>query len=159
LQKEIGKVLLKHYKKIFSTRQWNYHFENKSTTLVSINKLLDKHAVDENITKVANQSLGSIVKGLAAIQDIRKQMLALNKERVPNEQWTLILFFVLMLTGAVSTLPSVGAIFPSVLKAAFVVSVISVMYILYRLNNLMFTEKIMGEDSANDVVDIIKGNK
>lgn len=159
LQNEVGKVLVTHYKKITTTKKWNYHFEHKSTTLTSIHKLLDTYAVDDNITKLGNQSLGSIIKGLATIQDIRKQMLALSKEKVPREQWALILIFVFMLVGAVSTLPSVGVIFPSILKAAFVVSVISVMYILFRLNNLMFTEKIMGEDSAHDVIEIIKGKK
>ena len=159
LQKEIGKVILAHYKKIASTKQWSYHFEHKSSTLVSIHTLLDEHVVEDDVTKLSNQAIGSIVKGLGAIQNIRKQMLALNKERVPREQWALMLIFLFMLVGAVSTLPSVGMLFPAILKAAFVVSVISVMYILYRLDNLMFTEELMGEESAQDVMAIIKGKK
>jgi len=54
---------------------------------------------------------------------------------------------------------SVGMLWPSVLKAAFVMSVLSVMFILYRLNNLAFTEDLMGAESAQDVLDIIKGSK
>jgi hypothetical protein len=86
-------------------------------------------------------------------------MLALSRERVPFEQWVLILFFVAMLIGTVSTMASVGMLWPSVLKAAFVMSVLSVMFILYRLNNLAFTEDLMGAESAQDVLDIIKGTK
>jgi hypothetical protein len=159
LQQEIGGVVKTHYEKIFATKQWNYHFENKSMTLSSIHELLEEHIDEKKVTKLANQSIGAIVKGLGAAQDVRKSMLALNRERVPFEQWILIMFFVAMLVGTVSTMESVGMIWPAVLKAAFVISVLSVMYILYRLNNLAFTEDLMGAESAQDVIDIIDGNK
>jgi hypothetical protein len=86
-------------------------------------------------------------------------MLALNRERVPVEQWVLILFFVMMLIATVSAMESVGVLLPAILKAAFVISVLSVMFILYRLNNLAFTEDLMGAESAQDVLDIIAGDK
>lgn len=159
LQQEIGKVIQTHYKKIFSSKRWDYHFTHKSTTISKIHSLLEDHIEDDKVTKLSNQSIGSVVKNLGAAQDIRKSMLALSNERVPLEQWVLIIFFVTMLVGTVSTMQSVGVLWPSVLKAAFVVSVISVMVILYRLNNLAFTEEIMGAQSAQDVLDIIKGKK
>jgi len=159
LQQEIGEVIKAHYEKIFATKQWNYHFEHKSVTLSSIHALLDEHIEEKEVTKLSNQSIGAIVKGLGAAQDVRKSMLALNRERVPSEQWVLILFFVSMLVATVSVMPSVGVLLPSILKAAFVISVLSVMFILYRLNNLEFTEDLMGAESAQDVIDIIDGNK
>jgi hypothetical protein len=159
LQTKIGEVLRTHYQKIFETKQWNYHFENKSTTLSSLHALLEEHIDEKKVTKLSNQSIGAIVKGLGAAQDVRKSMLALNRERVPFEQWILIMFFVAMLVGTVSTMSSVGLIWPAVLKAAFVISVLSVMYILRRLNNLAFTEDLMGSESAQDVLDIIEGTK
>jgi len=159
LQQEIGLVVTAHYDKIFATKEWNYHFKRKSTTLSSIHDLLEKHIDDKKVTKLANQSIGAIVKGLGVAQDVRKSMLALSRERVPFEQWVLIMFFVAMLIGTVSTMASVGMIWPSVLKAAFVMSVLSVMFILYRLNNLAFTEDLMGAESAQDVLDIITGSK
>lgn len=159
LQSEIGDVVKAHYDKIFVTKQWSYHFENKSDTLTSVHELLQEHIDEKKVTKLANQSIGAIVKGLGVAQDIRKSMLALSKERVPFEQWILIMFFVAMLIGTVSTMPSVGLVWPSVLKAAFVISVLSVMFILHRLNNLAFTEDLMGAESAQDVLDIIEGTK
>jgi len=159
LQQEIGAVIQTHYEKIFASKRWDYHFTHKSTTLSSIHALLEEHIDEKSVTKLANQSIGAIVKGLGAAQDIRKSMLALSRERVPLEQWVLIIFFVAMLVGTVSTMESVGVLLPSVLKAAFVVSVVSVMFILYRLNNLAFTEEIMGAQSAQDVLDIIEGKK
>lgn len=159
LQDEVGKVIENHYKRIFETKQWDYHFKHKSTTITSLHALLEEKVDDESVTKVSNQALGSIIKGLGAAQDIRKSMVALSRERIPSEQWILIVFFVVMLIGTVSTLASVGLFFPSILKAAFVVTVLSVMYILYRLNNLIYTEDIMGADSAQDVLDIIANKK
>ncbi len=159
LQSDIAEVIKSHYEKIFATKQWNYHFTHKSVTLASIHGLLDEHVDDDKVSKLSNQSIGAVVKSLGAAQDIRKQMVALSRERVPFEQWILIIFFVLMLIGTVSTVPSAGDFFPSLLKAAFVISVLSVIYILHRLNNLVFTENIMGEESARDVIEIIEGTK
>jgi len=159
LQKDMGEVIKAHYEKIFQTKQWNYHFEHKSTTLSSIHRLLDKHIKEDKVTKLSNQSIGAIVKSLGVAQDVRKSMLALNRERVPVEQWVLILFFVMMLIATVSAMESVGVLLPAILKAAFVISVLSVMFILYRLNNLAFTEDLMGAESAQDVLDIIAGDK
>ena len=79
-------------------------------------------------------------------------MVALSRERVPLEQWVLIIFFVLMLIGTVSSIPSFGSVFPSLLKAAFVISVLSVIYILHRLNNLVFTENIINNKLCNQGV-------
>jgi len=159
LQSEIGQTITQHYEAIFTAGQWNYHLTHKSSTLKSLHELLEKHIDDKEVSKLANQSIGAVVKNLGAAQDIRKQLVALSRERVPLDQWLLISFFVLMLIGTVSAIPSQAILFPSLLKAAFIISVLSVMYILYRLNNLMFTEKIMGEESARDVVSIIEGTK
>lgn len=159
LQTAIGKVIIKHYDRVFETGKWNIHFLEKSSTLVDIHKLLDKHVVEDEITKLPNQALGAVVKSLAAAQDVRKQMVALHEERIPTEQWILIGFFAVILVGTVSTMSSVGFLFPSVLKAAFVISIFSVLLILYRLNNLVYTEKIMGQHSAEDVVGIINGER
>ncbi len=159
MQTAMGKVIAAHYERILDTGVWNIHLKEKSTTLTELHKLLDKHIVEEDITKLANQSLGAIVKSLVGSQGIRKQMLALEEERIPREQWFLISFFALILVGTVSTMTSVGLLLPAILKAAFVISVVSVLFILYRLNNLMFTEKIMGQHSAEDVLDIIEGSK
>jgi len=81
LQKDMGEVIKAHYEKIFQTKQWNYHFEHKSTTLSSIHRLLDKHIKEDKVTKLSNQSIGAIVKSLGVAQDVRKSMLALNRER------------------------------------------------------------------------------
>lgn len=159
LQTAIGKTIRSHYKKVFSTKKWDYHFDQKSTTLKSIHQYLDKMVDEDKVTKIANQALGAIIKGLAAAQDIRKSIVALNHERIPKEQWALIIIFAFIVISAVSTLDSLGQVLPSILKAAFVVAVVAVIYILLRLDKLIFAEEIMGYDSANDVLDLISNKK
>lgn len=159
LQKAIGEVLVAHYRKILDSGRWNIHFREKSTTLTNIHELLDTHVKEEEVTKLSNQSIGAIIKGLASAQDLRKQMVALEEERIPMEQWVLILFFAAMLIMTTSLIESQTLLFPSLLKAAFVVSVVSVLGILYRLNRLAYSERIMGEHSANDVLNIIDGSR
>lgn len=159
LQNKMGKIIYEHYTKILESKQWHVHFTQKSTTLTRLHKALEDEVKDEGMTKLSNQALGATVKGLSGLQDVRKQMVALYKERIPLEQWVLILFFGSMLIGVASIMPSAGLLFPSIVKAAFVVSVLSVLFILYRLNNLAYTERIMGEESARDVLGIIDGTK
>lgn len=159
LQKSIGKVVQSHYKKVFSTKKWDYHFSHKSVTLKSLHQLLDETVEEDKVTKVANQALGAIIKGLAAAQDIRKSIVALNHERIPKEQWALIMIFAFIVISAVSTLSSVEQVLPSVLKAGFVVAVLAVLFILFRLDKLIFAEDIMGFDSANDVLNLINNKK
>lgn len=159
LQKAVGKIVKKHYEKILESGKWDIHFHEKSTTLSSLHAALEKHVTEDEVTKLSNQALGAIIKGLSICQDLRKQMVALYEERIPLEQWILIWFFAVILLATVSSIPSVDVFFWSLLKAAFVVSVFSVMLILYRLNRLDYSERIMGEHSAHDVLDIIGGKK
>lgn len=159
LQTAIGEIALRHYKKIMSSGIWHVHFTGKSSTISEMHQALDAHIKDDEVTKLANQAIGVITKSLAGCQDVRKRMVALYAEKIPHEQWILIIFFAFILIITVSTLPSAGFIFSSLLKAAFVASIFSVLLILYRLNNLIYTEKIMGEKSAQDVIDIIEGKK
>jgi len=159
LQKEIGVIIAAHYRLILKTEKWNIHFLQPSKTLTNLHALLEHHIEEKEVTKLSNQAIGSVIKSLAACQDIRKQMIAYYEERIPREQWVLIIFFTCTLIGTVSVTDSTGVLFTSVLKAAFVVSVLSVLLILYRLNNLIYSEDIMGKHSADDVLGLISGKR
>lgn len=159
LQMQVGRVVSAHYEKILETKQWNIHFVEKSTTLTDLHTLLDTYVKEDEVTKLGNQALGAITKGLATAQNVRKRMVALYEERIPPEQWMLIIFFIAILILTVSVIPSQYFLFASLLKAAFVISVLSVVYILHKLNNLAYSEKIMGQHSAEDVLGIIDGTK
>ena len=156
LQSKIGEAIVNHYKLILESKIWDYHYVRKSVTLKSIHAYLDEFVDDKNVGKLSNQALGSIIKGLDECQRLRKRIVALREERIRDEQWLLIIFFVIILLFSVSALPSVGMIFASLMKATFVASIGAVLLILYRLNTLQFSESLMGEHSAYDVINIVK---
>ena len=81
------------------------------------------------------------------------------QERIPSFQWFSIVFFMFILLATVTVIPSSGFLLGSILKSAFVVSIVSVVFILYNLDNLHLFESFIGENSAKDVVDLIKGVK
>ncbi len=159
LQNAFGEIIKDHYNKIQSSGNWHVHFTEKSTTMKSLHNALKAYVQDDDVTKIGNQSLGAIVKGLDYCQGMRKQMVALYAERIPYEQWILILFFSTILISTVSVFPSVDFLFASLLKAAFVASIFSVLLTLYKLDKLIFSEKIMGSNSAQDVLSIINNTK
>lgn len=158
-QLQIGEIILAHYQKIIETRSWDYHFINKSSTITKIHAVLESLVGDNKQETLRNQSVGKIIGNTGDLQVLRKNMIMLSQEKIPAFQWTLLLFFVGILILTVSVLPSGGLILESVLKSAFAVSVISVILILYNLDNLHLFEKFIGENSAEDVVETIKSGK
>jgi len=158
-QQKTGQIIKSHYEKIFASKQWNYHFNKKSNTITSIHQLIEETIGDEKIMNLKNQSLGGIIKSLAATQDLRKNMVALEQENIPLFQWFLIYFFMAILLFTVATIPSSGLWFASVLKAAFSVSVFSVIIILHKLDHLKMFGTVIGNRSAKDVLGIVSGEK
>ena len=159
VQTRIGEVVKAHYQKILETKQWDYHFTHKSNTISSIHNILEEEVGDKKLETLRNQAVGRILTNMGDLQTLRKNMIMTFQERIPSFQWFLICFFVLILLSAISVIPSAGFLLGSVLKSAFVISILSVLVILYNLDNLHLFENFIGENSAQDVVDIIGGSK
>lgn len=159
IQNEIGDVIEKHYKKVLSTKEWNYHFTHKSETLKSIHDIMEKHIGDETLSTLRTQSVARIITNLSDCEVTRKSLVTLYQERIPTFQWFIIIFFILVLLLAISAIPSNGFLLESILKSAYGVSLFSVASILYHLDSLHLFEDFIGENSANDVLDIMKGKK
>lgn len=156
LQEHVGDIITKHYKALLTTQEWEYHFTHKSETLQSIHALLEKEAVSTDITPIKNHSVGRIVNNLSDCEVARKTMILLYEERIPQFQWFVIMFFIMVLLTAVSAIPSHGMFLESILKSAFAVSIFSIGSILYHLDMLHLFENFIGENSARDVIGIIK---
>ncbi|MCA9355912.1 DUF4239 domain-containing protein [Candidatus Nomurabacteria bacterium] len=159
-QKKIGDIIVRNYEPIIKNNEWDYNFTHKSNTIIDIqNTLKDYCAEEPKFTEVSKQSMARVTSALLDIQSLRKQIVALREERIPKFQWVLVIIFATMLLITVSSLPSYHFIIGSLLKAAFAVSIISVLFILKSFDNLAFFEGRIGEHSAKDVMDIIKGEK
>ena len=159
VQEKTGEIIKAHYDVLIEKKSWDYHFLNKSTTISSIHNLLEEKIGSVKQESLRNQALGRMLGGLADCQTLRKNMVMLYQERIPGFQWFLIHFFVLILLLAISVIPSSGFVLGAILKAAFVVSIVSVVVILRNLDNLHLFEGFIGENSARDVVGIIENNK
>jgi hypothetical protein len=159
VQRQVGEVISYHYQAMIDSQAWDYHFVNKSNTITSIHSILETAIGSTKQESLRNQAIGRMLAGLSDCQVLRKNMVMLYQERIPRFQWFLIIFFVIMLVLAISAIPSVGLLLGSALKSAFVISILSVVIILYNLDNLHLFENFIGENSARDVIDIIAGNK
>lgn len=159
VQNKIGIVISEHYEKILTSKKWDYHFTNKSSTITAIHSILETNIGDVKQESLRNQAIGRIMTGLSDCQVLRKNMVMLYQERIPSFQWFLIFFFMLILLAAVTVIPSQWFILGAILKSAFAVSIISIVLILQNLDNLHLFEGVIGEASAQDVIGIINGSK
>ncbi len=159
VQDKVGATIKAHYEKILESKKWDYHFVNKSNTISSIHKILEEEIGSSKQETLRNQSVGRVLANVGDCQVLRKNMIMIYQERIPSFQWFLICFFVLILLCAVSVIPSSGFVLGSILKSAFVVSILSVVVILHNLDNLHLFENFIGENSAKDVIDLIEGSK
>jgi len=99
------------------------------------------------------------MSSLQELQKSRKQMVVLRLERIPMFQWILIVVLCLILLITLAFLPSLYPISFAILKGAFGTAIVIVLVLLYEFDNLSFFEGLIGEKSARDVLDIIKGTK
>lgn len=156
---QMGEIIKQHYLKMLETKSWDYHFTHPSNTISAIHKVLEGKIGDAKQESLRNQAIGRILAGLGDCQTLRKNMVMLYAERISGFQWFLITLFVLVLFAAVSIIPSTSFFLGSLLKAGFIVSIACTVVILHQLDDLSLFESLIGEHSAQDVIDIIEGKK
>jgi len=157
-QKELGEIIKRHYKSTVEGG-WDFHIQNKSTTLIDLHNLTEKTVNEVGSDGVKGAITTRIMLGLHEAQKIRKNMVALHDERIPNFQLSLIYILTAILIITVSTIPSVGLFLGSIVKSAFIVSVVVVVVLLKKLDSLQLFAGGIGEKSAQDAIDIIDGKK
>lgn len=156
IQEDTGKLIRTHYERVLHDKSWEHHFSDESSVISSVYGILENRIGSVKVESLRNQALGRMLVGLSDCQVLRKNMVMLYQERIPPFQWFLILFFLVMLVMSISIIPSAGAFLGSTLKAAFVVSLISIIIILRNLDNLHLFEGFIGENSAKDVLANVK---
>lgn len=156
----VGEIITKNYEAIIASNTWDYNFTHKSTTITDIHTSLEEYfATQEKPSEIQKQALARVTSALMDLQSLRKQVIALREERIPLFQWVLVVLFAATLLITVFSLPSQGFLIGSILKGAFAVSIVSVIFILRSFDDLEFFEGRIGEHSAEDVLGIIKGEK
>jgi len=158
-QKQVKKIISKHYNKILKEKSWDYHFINKSTTITDIHNLVHKYAPNKPLPSLKHLALQRVLTALENLQVIRKNMIALHQERIPPFQWVVIILLSLILLISLSLIPSQYNFSLDILKSFFGTIVIGVIILLYEFDNLRFFEGTIGQSSAEDILEIFKGKK
>ena len=159
-QNKMADIIRSHYETIARQKDWNAYFEHKSNTLTNITHLVVEMASSKASLNPAESGFVSRAYfGLGEMQKIRKNLIALYKERIPKIQWFLLLSLLAILLVAISFIPSHMNFLASIIKAAFASATFAVVLMLYKLNNLSFFEAHVGQSSAQDVLDIIEDVK
>lgn len=158
-QEKVGQIIKIYYKNILESKIWNYNLNHKTTTLTELHKILESVG-SGSITPIANGALARIMLCLGNIQIERKNLVATCEERIPLFQWitTYFLSFTLLFTLLIA-IPSNHLLIESFLKSVFSTSVIIIILLLKQLDRLELFEGIIGEHSAQDVIDIIDNKK
>lgn len=157
LQARARDVIRRHYETIVKERSWDWHFVNKSDTILSLHGIFEDADVEEGGSVVRAQAVEGVRTALDQLQTVRKNMIGLHVERIPAFQWALILILGAILLTAISGVPS--SIFGSVLKGAFGTSVLLILVLLRDFDKLKFFEGAIGTNSAKDVLGILEGTK
>jgi len=148
-----------YYDPLLKRHDWSYNLTHKSSLMTSTHAILDEIPPDEKLSDVQRAGIMRILTALDAMQGLRKLLVALYEERIPRFQWILIAALAALLLATISTLPSAGEWFASMVKAASVTAILLVVYMLWALDRLRFFAGSIGEHSANDVLNILSGKK
>lgn len=157
LQQEIAQVIIAHYENLLRSRDWTYHIVHPSETVMMIHKILDKHFGDVvTMPEFKRTTLMQMQWSLRDLQRVRKDKISLMREQVPALQWLLLILLAVILVATIMSIQSHTAVVASFLKASFVVSVVLVLALIQDLNHLTLFERLIGEDSARDLLRTIK---
>lgn len=157
-QKNAGAILEKHYGLILE-HGWDYPLREKTTTLTDLHHVIDDAVAAEGTEGARAATIVRLITSLDGAQLDRKNMKALHQERIPYLQWLLLWILAAILVLTVSTLPSEGEIFESLIKAAFVLSTGMALFLLRELDTLKLFGSNIGSASAQDVLDTIQERK
>lgn len=154
-QKKIREIIRAHYQVILQKKAWDYHFLHKSTTIQHIHEVLEKTMKGKkNLPGLQYAAIMHVTAALQRLQVIRKRMISLHRERIPQFIWVLLYLLSLVAILTVSVLPSSGLILESVIKSIFATTVLIVLIQLHKFDELRFFETTLGESSAQDILGI-----
>ena len=157
LQKEIGEIVTAHYENLLRSRDWTFHLTHPSETITSLHQALGRHLGEVTVMpEFKRTTLMQMQWALRDLQRVRKDKISLMREQVPTLQWMLLILLAVILVATIMSIQSHTAVVASFLKASFVVSVVLVLALIQDLNRLTLFERLIGEESARDLLRTIK---
>jgi len=154
----VGSVIRDYYQAILKSKNWAYYFTHKSNLLSGLHASLGVYG-EIGMDKMRGESVRKMMGALDDMQIIRKVLVSLKEETIPRFQQFFIYVLAVILFLAVMTLPSQGMVLAALLKSVYMVTIITVVILLKKFDDLTLFEGTIGEHSAKDVVAIIDGEK
>jgi len=157
-QQKIGDIIINNYGEVIGEHDWDITFSQDTTIIKDINMVYEDQAKSLE-TETGKAALSRSFMALEKMQEARKNILSLKLERIPVLQWILIYALAGILLSTVTLLPMQSITITPLLKASFATVVVAVLIMLHDFDNLNFFERSIGEESAKDVIDIIKRDR
>lgn len=154
----VGGILRNYYQTLLKKKDWTYYFTHKSDLISSLHAYIQVCG-DINMDKVRGESMRKMMGVLDDVQIIRKVLVSLKEETIPRLQQIFIYVLAVILFLAILTLPSKDLFLASLLKSVYMMTVVIVVVLLKKFDNLTLFEGTIGEHSAKDVLGIIEGEK
>lgn len=154
----VGNIIRDHYEILLKKKDWSYYFTHKSNLIASLHEYIQVCG-DINMDKIRGESMRKMMGTLDDAQIVRKILVSLKEETIPRLQQVFIYVLAVILFLAVLTLPSKGLILASLLKSVYMMTILIVVVLLKKFDNLTLFETTIGEHSAKDVIRIIDGEK
>lgn len=151
-------VIAEYYETVLSKKDWAYYFTHKSNLVSSLHEYIALCG-EKNMDKVRGESIRIIMKTLDDIQVIRKVLVSLKEETIPRLQQIFIYVLATILFLAILTLPSKDMVLASIIKSVYMITVLTVVVLLRKFDDLTIFEGTIGEHSAKDMLAIIEGRK
>jgi hypothetical protein len=162
LQKEehgrFGEMIREHYAILLKKKDWSYYFTHKSNLIANLHAYIQVCG-NIDMDKVRGECLRKMMGTLDDAQIVRKVLVSLKEETIPKLQQIFIYVLAVILFLAVLTLPSQDLVLASLLKSVYMMTIVMVVILLKKFDDLTLFEGTIGEHSAKDVINIIGGEK
>ncbi len=157
-QSHVGNIIREHYEILLKKKDWSYYFTHKSSLISNL------HAYIQVCGKVSMENIrGECMRKMMGTLDdaqiVRKVLVSLKEETIPQLQQIFIYVLAAVLFLAVLTLPSKDLVLASLLKSVYMMTIVMVVILLKKFDDLTLFEGTIGEHSAKDVIKIIDGEK
>lgn len=157
-QVHIGNIIREHYEILLKKKDWTYYFTHKSNLIANLHAYI-QICGDVNMDKVRGESMRKTMNTLDDAQIVRKLLVSLKEETIPRLQQIFIYVLAVILFLAVLTLPSRDLVLASLLKSVYMMTIVMVVILLKKFDDLTLFEGTIGEHSAKDVLNILDGEK
>lgn len=154
VQGEIREIIRRHFMKIIESNNWAINEFSASTTLTDITKSMSSMTIEEKERIAGSSPFDGVWQQICQLQQNRKRIIAVYKQRLLSFQWALIYVFAFLTVLSFGFLET-EIIFVNVIKVIFGTAVFLVVLLIKQLNDLSIFGRDFSKVIAHDVIRIL----